>query len=102
MNHQPEGSNAICPSRNQFAVLVGWCAVPFGWEGNGNRLLGLGVGSLCCLIGYKVWPPSSRETWRNDPATAKQRSFADDLGIRYPKNISKGDLSDLVTEEAGQ
>ncbi len=71
-------------------------------EGNGNRLLGLGVGSLCCLIGYKVWPSSSGETWRNDPATEKQKSFADDLGIRYPKNISKGDMSDLITEETGR
>jgi hypothetical protein len=37
-------------------------------------------------------------TWRNDPATAKQKSFADDLGIRYPRNITKGDLSALIDE----
>ncbi len=35
--------------------------------------------------------------WRGDPATAKQMRYANSLGIKYPANISKGDLSSLIS-----
>ena len=38
------------------------------------------------------------ESWRDDSASRKQRSFADSLGIYYPASISKGDLSDLIDQ----
>ncbi len=40
-------------------------------------------------------------SWRDDPATERQKSFANELGIAYAKNISKGDLSDLISEATG-
>jgi hypothetical protein len=39
--------------------------------------------------------------WRNDPATERQKTFARDLGIKFPANISKGELSDRITDKTG-
>ncbi len=44
-------------------------------------------------------PPDS---WRSEPATEAQKEFADDLGIKYGKNITKGELSDLISGETGE
>jgi hypothetical protein len=40
--------------------------------------------------------------WRDDPASEKQKSFARDLGIRFPAGITKGELSDLISEETAE
>lgn len=40
-----------------------------------------------------------RKNWRDDPATDHQKSFAKDLGIRHPKRITKGELSDLIDQQ---
>jgi hypothetical protein len=34
--------------------------------------------------------------WRNHRATERQKSFANDLGIQYPENVTKGELSDMI------
>lgn len=45
---------------------------------------------------------TTSQSWRDGPATWKQKSFADDLGIDYPPNIGKGDLSDLIDKHLGR
>jgi hypothetical protein len=40
--------------------------------------------------------------WRDDPATERQKSFARELEIKFPKNIKKGALSDLISEKTGR
>jgi hypothetical protein len=42
------------------------------------------------------------DSWRDDPASDKQKSFADSLGIYYPETISKGELSDLISAKTGR
>jgi hypothetical protein len=64
--------------------FMGIIALVFGWTG------------LKWLRGSKS------DTWRTDAATAKQKSFANELGIKYPTNISKGDLSDLISQKTGR
>ncbi len=34
--------------------------------------------------------------WRRDPATAKQKDFAKELGIKLHRGMTKGELSDLI------
>ena len=43
-----------------------------------------------------------RRSWRSEPATEKQKEFADELGIRYPRGITKGELSDLISRVTGK
>ena len=33
------------------------------------------------------------EDWKDDPATERQMDYADDLGIKYDANVTKGELS---------
>jgi len=43
-----------------------------------------------------------REARNNEPATAKQKKFMDDLGIKYQRNVSKREASALIDEELGR
>lgn len=38
------------------------------------------------------------KNWRKLPATEKQKDYATDLGIRHHENITRGELSDLITD----
>jgi hypothetical protein len=38
-------------------------------------------------------------SWRDGPATPSQKSWAIELGIPFPSNITKGDLSDLIDKK---
>ena len=84
-----------------FAV-VGWST---GKDNSLERGTAIGVGVVAVvllLIGSKMVRATRRPvSWRSDPATERQRSFANDLGIQYPKNITKGELSDLIGQETG-
>ena len=42
------------------------------------------------------------QTWRHNPATEKQKAYANFLGIEYPPNITKGELSDLISQVTGE
>lgn len=39
------------------------------------------------------------ESWRDGPATPSQKSWAIDLGIDFPPDITKGALSDLIDKK---
>ena len=43
-----------------------------------------------------------RENQNRQPATIKQRKFMDDLGVKYPKNVTKQEASVLIDEELGK
>lgn len=38
------------------------------------------------------------DKWRNKPASEKQISLLDSLGIPWDEDISRGEASDLITE----
>lgn len=40
-----------------------------------------------------------RQARNNEPATFKQKKFMDDLGIKYPRNVTKQEASELIDEE---
>jgi hypothetical protein len=70
-----------------------------------NRYLAYGVGGLALLllvIGYSWTRTKRSSSWRADPATDRQREFARELGIKFPKSISKGELSDLISKVTGK
>jgi hypothetical protein len=73
-----------------------------------------GLGLLTMMLGFESLPKKeqrresslagrsparSNDNSRDFPATEKQKSLARELGIKFPPSISKGDLSDLITEE---
>ena len=39
------------------------------------------------------------DSWRDAPATPTQKSWAIELGIPFPPDITKGDLSDLIEKK---
>lgn len=39
--------------------------------------------------------------WRADPASNRQKSFARELGIKFHPGISKGELSDRISQALG-
>jgi len=43
-----------------------------------------------------------QEAKNNEPATSKQKKFMDDLGIKYPKTVTKKEASALIDEELGR
>jgi hypothetical protein len=43
-----------------------------------------------------------KEAKNNKPATSKQKRFMDDLGIKYPKGVTKKEASMLIEEEIGK
>lgn len=43
-----------------------------------------------------------KEAKNNQPATKKQKKFMDDLGIQYPKTVTKKEASALIDEELGK
>lgn len=43
-----------------------------------------------------------KEANNNEPATSKQKRFMDDLGIKYPKTVTKKEASMLIEEEIGK
>ena len=38
------------------------------------------------------------ESWRDDPATERQRAFAKELGVKIPSGATKGEASDIISE----
>lgn len=61
------------------------------------RTFGIGVSAVFGMAGLFTWPRRPN-AWRRDPPTERQLAFARDLGIQIPRGISKGDLSDLISQ----
>jgi high-affinity Fe2+/Pb2+ permease len=82
-------------------AAVGW----FAGKEQGERYVAIFLGALALgllIVGYR-WTRSKHSTsWRSDTATDRQREFAKELGIKFPKNITKGELSDLISRVTGK
>jgi hypothetical protein len=68
-------------------------SVPLSGKGRTSGKVGLGP-----LSWYFGGSRRTKDAWRDDPATERQKSFADALGIQYPENVTKGELSDMISE----
>ncbi len=63
--------------------------------GKGRSYGKIGFGPLSWHFGSSR---RAKDGWRNDPATERQKSFADELGIKYPENVTKGQLVDMISQ----
>lgn len=60
--------------------------------------------SACVLViasAVLSWPRRP-DAWRRDPPTDRQLEYAAALGIVTPPGISKGELSDLISQATGR
>ena len=80
-------------------ILVGLCLlmVVVAFSSNKGREVTFGVAAVFGVAGAFAWPRRPN-AWRRDPPTERQLAFARDLGIQIPRGISKGDLSDLISQ----
>lgn len=80
-------------------VLVGLAAVfaMLAMSDKKSASFLVGAAAVFAVAGLFTWPRRPN-AWRSDPPTERQLAFARDLGIRVPKGISKGDLSELISE----
>ncbi|MDZ4659217.1 MAG: hypothetical protein SH868_16720 [Bythopirellula sp.] len=60
------------------------------------------IAILLLVVGSNLMSSKKSKSWKADPATDKQKEFADDLGIKYPKDITKGELSALISQVTGK
>jgi len=73
-----------------------------------------GLGLLIMMLGLKFLPKKKQrrespfagrspgrpdDSRRDFPATERQQCLARELGVKFPPDISKGDLSDLIAEK---
>jgi hypothetical protein len=58
---------------------------------------GIIVGGLIVAGGVFAWPRRPN-AWRHDKPTERQIAYARDLGIPIPRGITKGELSDLISD----
>ena len=68
----------------------------FFGDATGSAVVAGVVAGVGGWIAWKVRPNASE--WRDDSPTAKQLDFADSLKIHIPHNVTKGELSDLITQ----
>jgi hypothetical protein len=62
-----------------------------------------GLAAICILIGGKLMRRKPVYTYRQHwPATEKQKAFARQLGIRFDQDISKANISALITAKTGK
>lgn len=67
--------------------------------GKGRSLGKIGFSPLSWHFGSSR---RAKDTWSNGPVTERQKSFADELGIKYAENVTKGELSDLISQALQQ
>lgn len=80
-------------------ILIGTAAV-MGITGAADpkiRIFGIGLAAVFGLAGLFTWPRRPN-AWRRDPPTERQIAYARDLGITVRRGMSKGDLSDMISE----
>ena len=57
----------------------------------------IGVPVAMAVAGALAWPRRPN-AWRRDPPTERQLEYAKDLGIPLRKGMTKGEVSDLISE----
>lgn len=86
-----------------FALLPAMVAISAYATGEKGiaSVFGISAG-LLLLISLRSARPRRPRSWRDDPATERQREFAADLGIVIPKNATKGQASAMIDEALGK
>lgn len=61
------------------------------------------IGLPLAIVGAAAlaWPRRPN-AWRRDPPTDRQIAYAHNLGIDIPEGVSKGELSDLISQATGR
>ena len=60
-----------------------------------------GMAALFALAGYFSLPRIPN-AWKRDPPTSKQIAYAEKLGIQVVPGMSKGDVSELISQVVGR
>lgn len=67
-----------------------------------NRGVLAPLGGLWLLASVVLSWPRLPDAWRRDPPTQRQLEYAEALGIAIPEGVSKGELSDLISQATGR
>lgn len=67
-----------------------------------RRSLLMSLGGIWLVASALLSWPRVPEAWRKDPPTERQLEYAASLGIPVPAGISKGQLSDMITQVTGR
>lgn len=62
-----------------------------------SRAFGLSLAGVFGFAGVFTWPRRPN-AWRSDQPTERQIAYAKDLGIQIRRGMSKGDISDLISD----
>lgn len=80
------------------AIICGIVAATGGENGRTSVLM---VAAIFGVGGLFSWPRRPN-AWRHDPPTERQLAYAQALGITIPRGVSKGELSDMISEITGR
>ena len=58
--------------------------------------------SVLWLVGGAFSFPRMPNAWRRDPPSQKQVAYATKLGIDVPHDVTKGELSEMITSVVGK
>jgi hypothetical protein len=58
--------------------------------------------SVLWLVGGAFSFPRMPNAWRRDPPSQKQVAYATKLGIDVPHDVTKGELSQMITSVVGK
>ena len=84
---------AACFFFGGIGLVLGISSLASGSPGWGALIF-----SMMFIASAALAWPRRPNAWRSDPPTDRQIAFAQDLGIQIPPGISKGDLSDLISQ----
>ncbi len=82
-------------------ILAGLTLLVFGLADEKSRGILLGCAATFGVVGGFLWP-RRKASWRDGPPSEKQISFASDLGIQIPRGVTKGELSDMISQVTGR
>lgn len=86
-----------------LVVIVGTAAVLL-WAALMSKKPSAASAALAALsIAAAVlsWPRLP-DAWRRDPPTDRQLAYAEKLGLVVPEGVSKGQLSDMISQATGR
>lgn len=84
-----------------FMLLLAVTFLVIGLADAKNRAFGLGSAAVLGVAGAFSWPRRPN-AWRYDPPTQRQLDYAANLGIPIPRGVSKGELSDMISQVTGR
>ena len=77
------------------------CGIVAATGGEKGRTAVLAVAALFGIAGFFAWPRRPN-AWRYDRPTDRQIAYAQALGITIPRGVSKGELSDMISQATGR